>query len=92
MDTALIKSIAAGTVVPTIGKYTKDGQDLDYVLTFQTFDSMTGELKSPTNASVSRAWVEGEIAAREDELANLEILLAMLSDEEVTVIADYSGQ
>lgn len=92
MNATLIKSVAAGTVVPTVGKYTKDGQDLDYVLTFQTFDPMTGKPKNPTNESVSRAWIESEIATREDELNDLQLLLTMLSDEGVTVIEDYTGQ
>lgn len=41
MNTSLIKSIATNAVLPSIGKYTKDGQYLDYLLTFQTFDPMT---------------------------------------------------
>lgn len=92
MNMLLIKSIASGDVQPTIGKYVKDGQDLDYLLTIQTFDPMTGAALTPTNESVSRAWIENEIATREDELNSLQLLPTALSDEGVTVLADYTGQ
>lgn len=92
MEKALIKSIAAGSVIPTIGKYTKDGQDLDYLLTFERFDPLTGQPVESAQESVSRAWVEAEIAVREQELADLNGLLDALSAPSVTVIADYSGQ
>lgn len=91
MDMNLIKSIASGSVTPTIGKYTKDGQDLDYVLTFQTFDPMTGAAQSNTHESISRAWIENEIATREAELNNPYSLLSVLEGENVTVLADYTA-
>lgn len=91
MDKTLIASIASGAVAPTIGKYTKDGEDLDYVLTFEKFDPLTGQPVESAQESVSRAWVEAEIAIRMQELADLNGLLDVLTDPGVTVLADYSA-
>jgi hypothetical protein len=91
MDSKLIEAIAKGKVVASIGKYVKDGIDLDYTLEVPKHDAYTGEeLVETEHHSVSLAWIDLQIARTQAALDNLVSMKEILADKNVPVISDYT--
>ena len=91
MDNKLIEAIVTSTVTADIGKYTKDGVDLDYNINVPKYDEYTGVEKEETEShSVVLVGLDQQIAEAKKILANLEALKVILTDKEVPVIADYT--
>ena len=89
MDNRLVEAIATAEITADIGKYTKDGKDLDYDVAIPFYDEYTGAETSVTK-SVSAAGLDEDIAEAQEILDNLKALKVILTDKEVPVIADYT--
>ena len=93
MNNTLIEAIVTSKVAADIGKYVKDGVDLDYDIIVPKYDEYTGTEKEDTEAhSVVLVGLNQQIADAKAILTNLEALKVILTDEKVPVIADYTAK
>ena len=90
MKSILVEAIINGKATVDIGKYTKDGKDLDYALKLSKFDEYTGEEVEIIDHSISVAQIEAEIQSLTKELDNMKALQVTLADDKIPVIADYT--
>lgn len=91
MNNILIEAIVTSKVTADIGKYVKDGVDLDYNIVIPKYDEYTGVEKDATESrSVVLVGLDEQIANAQSILDNLKALKVILTDEKVPVIADYT--
>ncbi len=91
MNNNLIEAIVTSKVTCDIGKYTKDGIDLDYNVVMPKYDEYTGAEKEDTEShSVVLVGLDQQIADATKILDNLKALKGILTDKDVPVIADYT--
>jgi hypothetical protein len=93
MNNKLIEAIVTSKVTADIGKYVKDGVDLDYDIVMPKYDEYTGVEQADTEShSVVLVGLDQQIADAKAVLANLEALKVILTDKDVPVIADYTAK
>ena len=90
MDKTLISKIVTTDAAADIGKYTKDGADLDYTLVVQLYDQYTGEPSGTEQYSITAVWLDEEIDKAQKVLDDLKALKVVVTDEKVPVLADYT--
>jgi hypothetical protein len=89
MDNRLVEAIATAEITADIGKYIKDGKDLDYDVAIPFYDQYTGA-ETSVSKSISAAELDDEIKKAQLILDNLKALKVILTDKDVPVIADYT--
>lgn len=90
MDNKLIEAIVTSKITVDIGKYTKDGEDLDYNIVVPKYDEYTGAEGETESHSVVLAGLEEQITETKKILANLEALKIILADKDIPVLVDYT--
>jgi hypothetical protein len=91
MDKALMLGIMNGGIKATIGKYVKDGANLDWVLDVTTFNTLTGvENEVKEHHTISLDDLNSEINKLIEELELYQAFKTYLEKDTVPTMGDLS--